>query len=107
MPATAATRDPFDERQVPRLDVRCPARIRIARRQYAGFIDNLSEAGAHFITVSPIRESGPVILHLPDLPPIKAEICWTKPTEGGIQFCRILDLSTLTAWVASRNGLSR
>lgn len=105
MSCKALLADQYSEtREFRRLDVRCPARIRIAKRQYAGFIDDLSEGGAHILTATPIREHGPVLLQLPDLPPIWAEIRWTNPLNGGVRFHRRLDREVLEGWIRSRSG---
>lgn len=47
-----------DNRQFARLEVRCRARIRIGNREYAGYIENISEGGARIVTLGPITDFG-------------------------------------------------
>ena len=91
-----------ESRQFPRVDVRCRARIRIGKREYAGFIENISEGGARIVTLTPIRDSGPALLMLPDFSPIRANLRWRKQTGGGLSFCLKLDSDLLERWALTR-----
>lgn len=93
-----------DQRQFPRLDVQCRARIRIGRRHYFGYVENLSRGGAKLTTVTPIRDAGNVLLRLPDLPPLHGHLRWADGTAGGVAFCRTLQPEELTEWTGSRAG---
>ena len=91
-----------ENRLFSRFDVRCRARIRIGKREYAGFVENISEGGVKFVTLTPIRETGPVLVRLPDLPPQWAELRWHEPQSGGVSFCINLDKEILGQWSRTR-----
>lgn len=97
----------LENRQFPRLDVHCRARIRIGKREYAGFIKNISEGGARIVTLCPVLDLGPVQLRLPDLPPLWAKLRWAEPNGGGISFCLKLDTNVLDEWALAREGTAR
>ncbi len=89
-------------RNSPRLGVRCRARIRIGKRHYAGFIDNISDGGVKFTTMTPIREAGPVHLIMPDLPPMRGQIRWMESNGAGVCFELKLDSAMLQDWLGAR-----
>ena len=89
-------------RRYPRFAVQCRARIIIGKRQYAGYIHNISEGGAKLRTVSSIRKLGKVMLRLPDLPPLKCRLSWTDAYHAGVVFERRLTKADLRHWVKSR-----
>ena len=89
-------------RRHPRYEVQCRARIQIGKRQYAGYIHNISESGARLRTISSIRKLGNVILRLPDLPPLKCQLRWTDAYHAGVIFELPLGKAELGGWVRSR-----
>lgn len=91
-----------DMREFSRLNVHCPARIRIGNRQYAAYVQNISEGGVRFTTLSPIREVGPVLLQLPDLPPVRGQVRWNSASEAGIAFHLKLDSELFRKWAGQR-----
>ncbi|GAA4747616.1 hypothetical protein GCM10023264_11710 [Sphingomonas daechungensis] len=93
-----------NRRRFPRLDVQCRARIRIGKRQYAGFLDNISEGGARLRTLTPIRRLGKVILRLPDLPPLHYTLRWTNSFHAGVAFELPLTAAALARWTAARSS---
>lgn len=93
-------------RRHPRVQVQCRARIVIAGRHYAGYLDNISQAGARLRTISPIRKIGAVTLKLPDLPPLRCQLCWTDTYHAGVIFHLPLTSRQLHDWVASRSNAS-
>lgn len=103
-PPTSAT---TDSRRFARLNVRCRARIRIGKREYAGAIENISSGGAKIVTLTPIRGSGPVYLMLPDLPPLLGRIRWLEPYGGGVCFELALTDAQLAEWANSRRNMLR
>ena len=96
------TRPIRQRRRFPRYAVQCRARILIGRRQYAGYIHNISEGAAMLRTVSSIRKLGNVVLRLPDLPPLKCRLRWTDAYNAGVVFDLRLTKAELCRWVASR-----
>lgn len=90
------------DRECPRLRVSCPARIRIGKRQYFGYLENISQTGAKLRTVTPIRKTGAVIIRLPDLPPLKCELRWNGPNDAGVAFEIALSQPQLRRWAESR-----
>jgi hypothetical protein len=91
-----------DARRSERLTLECRARIRIGNRQYAGYIDNLSEGGARITTFTPIQGEGKVVLRLPDLPAIRGALRWRDGTAAGVAFGLTLSREYLLEWARSR-----
>ena len=89
-------------RRYSRYAVQCRARILIGKRQYAGYIQDISEGGARLRTVSSIRKLGTVLLRLPDLPLIKCQLSWTDAYHAGVVFERRLTKAELRQWVQNR-----
>lgn len=85
----------------PRWDIQCRARIRIGNRQYAGYIHNISPAGAKLRTISSIRKLGAVILKLPDLPPIRCQLRWSDGYNAGVAFERTFARDEFSMWDAT------
>jgi hypothetical protein len=90
-------------RRAPRYAVQCRARIRIGTRQYAGYIHNISEGGAKLRTITPIHRTGRVILRLPDLPPLRCELCWKDSYNAGVAFELRLPPGELSRWLQARS----
>lgn len=84
------------------MEVRCRARIRIGTRHYFGYLENISEAGAKIVTVTPIRNLGEVLLRIPDLPPVRGEVRWADVVEAGICFSVVLPQEQLREWASGR-----
>ena len=95
-----------DRRQFPRHDLQCRARIHIGSCHYAGYLQNISRAGARLRTITTIRKPGPVLLRLPDLPPLRCQLRWTDAYNAGVSFERGLTRSQLTEWLDSRRMLA-
>lgn len=92
----------LDKRQFARLPVQARSRIRIGKRAYAGYIEDISEAGARLVTLTPIRGSGPVVIHVPDLKPLSGELRWYDGCVAGIRFHLKLDNVLLHHWLSLR-----
>ncbi|MGN6155576.1 MAG: PilZ domain-containing protein [Sphingomicrobium sp.] len=89
-------------RQFTRLGVQARAKIRIGKRAYAGYIENISEGGARIVTLSPIRDRGAVTITVPDLRPLKGDLRWSDGCAGGVQFRLKLDSQVLHQWLSLR-----
>lgn len=89
-------------RRFPRFAVQCRARIVIGNRQYAGYIQDISEGGARLRTISSIRKLGLVVLRLPDLAPLRCRLSWTDAYHAGVMFERRLTKAELKHWVQNR-----
>jgi hypothetical protein len=89
-------------RRFPRYAVQCRARIIIGRRQYAGYVQDVSEGGARLRTVTSIRKLGNVVLRLPDLPPLNCRLRWTDAYHAGVVFERRLTKAQLRQWIQTR-----
>jgi len=89
-------------REHARLAVQARARIRIGKRSYAGYIENISEGGARIVTLTPIRRSGPVTITVPDLKPLRGDLRWSDGCVGGVQFLLKLDAKALHHWLGLR-----
>jgi hypothetical protein len=90
-------------RKSQRHSIQCRAKIQIGKRHYTGYIHNISRAGAKLRTITPIRRVGPVVLTLPDLPPIRCELRWTDSYNAGVQFARALRSAEFAAWAEARS----
>lgn len=99
------TQDHPRRREFPRFDIHCRARIRIADRQYAGYLHNISQGGAKLRTITPIRKVGNIILRLPDLPPLRCQLRWTDSYNAGVLFASALDEAELSRWAEARVAL--
>lgn len=93
-------------RKSQRHGIQCRAKIQVGNRHYTGYIHNISRAGAKLRTISPIRRFGPVMLTLPDLPPIRCELRWTDSYNAGVQFARALRSAEFSAWAEARSGVN-
>ena len=102
-PKTWAKAHP-QRRRFQRLDIQCRARIRIGKRQYAGYLHNISQGGAKLRTITPIGRLGNVILRLPDLPPLKCTLRWTNAYNAGVSFELPLTKSELVEWTEARSA---
>ena len=91
-----------DNRQHERLDLRCPVRIRIGNRQYAGYLENISEGGAKVRTLTPINGIGKVQLTLPGLGPMEGSLRWISSGEVGLGFTLQKHALTVAGWMRSR-----
>lgn len=91
-------------REFRRLNIHCRARIRIGDRQYAGYLDNISQGGAKLRTITPIRKIGTIILRLPDLPPLRCQLRWTDSYNAGVSFASALDEAELSKWAETRTA---
>jgi len=100
--ATAATLEALSRREFERLDVQARAKIRIGKRAYAGYIENISEGGARIVTLTPIRDTGRVVVTVPDLRPLAGELCWSDGCAGGVQFHLKLESAVLRQWLGLR-----
>ena len=92
-------------RRSERYEVQCRARIVIGKRHYAGYIHNISQGGAKLRTITPIRSTGEVLLRLPDLPPLRCQICWTGAYTAGVAFEPPLSRADFLRWAATRSAL--
>jgi hypothetical protein len=95
----------LQRREHVRHGVQCRARIRIANRQYAGYLHNISKAEAKLRTITPIRRIGMIVLRLPDLPPLDCELRWSDHYNAGVQFRAALSDEELAAWLSSRASM--
>lgn len=98
-----ADRNPSDRREFVRLSVQCRARIVIGPRHYAGYLHDISAAGAKLRTITPIGKLGIVLLRLPDLPPLKCKLRWTDSHNAGVRFETPLASAVLSDWARNRN----
>jgi len=91
-------------RRFKRVEIQCRARIRIGKRQYAGYLHNISQGGAKLRTITPIGRLGNVILRLPDLPPLKCTLRWTNAYNAGVSFELPLTKLQLMEWTEARSA---
>jgi hypothetical protein len=90
-----------------RLTLRCPVRVRIGSRQYAAYLENISERGAKVRTITPILQGGKVQLTLPDLPGLDGESSWFEGNGVGICFKPSRRSAALRDWIERRVSSSQ
>jgi hypothetical protein len=97
--------DGFTPRRFERRPVRCPIRVRIGNRQYAGYLDNASTGGVKVSTACPIVPADKVIVQIPDLPPLRGVLRWVGEREAGVAFPLVDGLAPLGEWLERRSPL--
>lgn len=102
----AGDETPGQRRRLPRYEVQCRARIQIGTRQYAGYLHDISQAGAKLRTITPIRRPGRVILRLPDLPLLRCQLRWTDAYNAGVSFELALSRAEFSRWAKGRSRIS-
>lgn len=98
-------RDGFITRRFERHTVRCPVRVRIGNRQYAAYLDNASEGGVKLSTRCRIIPADKVVVHIPDLPPLRGELRWASEREAGVAFPLVDGLADIAKWMERRSGI--
>ena len=94
--------DPKRRRRLPRASVAACARLRIGALHYPANLQDISPAGALVHVQKPVSASGPVLLTLPDFPPIPSQVRWVDGTRLGLLFNTYLEMQTLAAWINER-----
>jgi hypothetical protein len=89
-------------REFARMAVQARARLRIGNRAYAACIEDISEGGARIVTLTPIRDSGRVLLQVPDLEPLQGDLRWSEGCRAGVQFALKLRPDVLDQWLSLR-----
>jgi hypothetical protein len=88
--------------RLPRLEVRCPARIQIGLRSYPVRLCDISEGGAKVEMRTAMKKLNSVTLTLPDLPPSRGYVRWADGLRLGIGFEEPLPHDVLAEWAESR-----
>nr|WP_314442548.1 PilZ domain-containing protein [uncultured Sphingomonas sp.] len=94
----------FVTRRFERHAVRCPVRVRIGNRQYAAYLDNASQGGVKLSTRCRIIPADKVVVHIPDLPPLRGELRWASEREAGVAFPLVDGLASISEWMERRSG---
>ena len=92
----------LDRRRSPRVAVDCPASLRVNARFHYGRIAELSSGGARFRGSARIKKTGPALLNLPDLPPMRAQVAWVGENECGLIFAEPIPEEALRRWLSAR-----
>ncbi len=92
----------LDRRRSPRVAVDCPASRRVNARFHYGRISELSSGGARFCGSARLKKTGPALLNLPDLPPMRAQVAWLGENECGLDFEEPMPDEALRRWLAAR-----
>jgi hypothetical protein len=88
--------------RMPRIAVSCPARLLVRNRLLTGRVVNVSEGGLKIRTQRPLELDAPVVVTLPDLPPMNGHVRWTKLDVAGIAFAEPLPFEALATWLQQR-----
>lgn len=96
----------IDRRRSPRVAVDCPASLRVNARFHYGRVVELSSGGARFRGLARLKKTGPALLNLPDLPPMRAQVAWFGENECGLVFEEPIPDEALRRWLAARGGPS-
>jgi hypothetical protein len=91
-----------DRRRTRRIEVECPATLKVGLRFYFGKICDLSPSGAKVRTRGAIKKPGEAVLALPDLPPLHAEIRWVNDRDCGLAFREPIPAEALSRWLIER-----
>lgn len=94
------------QRQHPRLEVSCRIDVRIGKRRYAGYLEDISRGGARLRTLTAIRQTGKVHLRLPDLEPVRCELRWNDQFNAGVSFEVDLSSTEIDRWTGTRLSCS-
>lgn len=93
-----------DRRRAPRFKVDCPASLRVNARFHYGRIVDISPGGARFRGKRGLKKTGPALLTLPDLPPLRAAIAWLKDADCGLVFDEEIPQEAVAHWLESRSS---
>jgi hypothetical protein len=96
--------DPSKRRNLPRIAIACPGRVKTPLRSCDVSLHDISQAGARVETNAPAAVAGEVMLSLPGLMPIAGVIRWARGTELGISFNQCLPFEPLARWIQTRRG---
>ena len=96
----------LDRRRNPRVAVDGPASLRVNARFHYGRVAELSSGGARFRGSARLKKTGPAVLNLPDLPPMRAQVAWLGENECGLDFEEPIPDEALRRWLAARGGPS-
>ena len=97
-----ATEAEGDRRRTRRIEVECPATLKVQLRFYFGKISNLSPSGARVHTRGALKKTGDAVLSLPDLPPLPASIRWVDGRVCGLEFKEQIPPEALSRWLHDR-----
>ena len=96
--------DSGEKVRLPRLEVRCPARLQIGPRSYAVRLCDIAEGGAKIEMRTAMKKLRSVTLTLPDLPPCRGYVRWADGLRLGIGFEEPLPHDVIARWAESRRG---
>ena len=86
----------------PRFAVNCPGRLMMATKLYRIRLRNISNRGARIEALKPFSRTGPFVLELPDLPPLRGSIRWQQDTAAGLAFDEEIPAPVLAEWLKRR-----
>lgn len=91
-----------DRRRTRRIQVECPATLKVQLRFHFGKLCDISPTGAKVQTRGVLKKTGDAMLALPDLPPLLATIRWVNGRECGVEFRERIPAEALSAWLLER-----
>ncbi len=86
----------------PRLEVSCPATVRVGRMFYQVEVRDISLGGLKVAINDWDCVDKPVVVTIDSLQPIKGRVRWYKPGQAGIVFDRPLRFEDLAEWLGKR-----
>lgn len=86
-------------RNLPRIEVSCPGRLKSGLRFHEVALQDISQGGARVKFETPSVDAGNVVLHLPDLTPLAGVARWVGGAFVGISFNECIPFELLARWI--------
>jgi hypothetical protein len=89
-------------RNLPRIELACPGRIKAGSRSGNVMLQDISQGGARVQVEAPMTDIRDIVLRLPDLPALAGVVSWVSDTEIGISFNQCIAFEQLARWIQAR-----
>jgi hypothetical protein len=102
---TSEVRDSGPRQQLPSFELECSGLVRIGAQSFPARVQNISLAGAAVSNVEGLKMSTPILLSMPDMPPLEAVVSWTDGDQAELTFSRRLPVEDLAVWIEQHQSL--
>lgn len=96
------TADDFHPR-LPRIEIRCAARLRVGARYQRVEICDIAQGGAKIAGVENIVAGDEVVLSIDGLPPQQGTVRWQSEDKAGIAFNTAIPFGQIAAWATKHD----